>query len=328
MPGFSCLRAIAYLFIKRHQQRKRSMTRILFLLLLSTSVLTAQQTGDPTYVPPVAEQAFADGSGPVVFIDEAHHNYHTAEGRYRTFAEFLRAHNCMVLPGTQPLSLPVLSSADIYVIANALAETNVEDWSLPVANAFTTEEIDALALWVREGGSLFLIADHMPFPGAVDSLALRFGIRFSNGYAFYEGKPGRGMMFTRINEAVLPHWITDTPLDGRPVDSVVTFTGSAFRVEGKHAPLLTFGGRMFSVEPDSAWVFTDRTKRVSIEAWRQGAALTYGRGRIVVFGEAAMFTAQVSGERRIPMGMNAPEGKHNPPLLINIIRWLAKSDKM
>ncbi len=304
------------------------MRHIPLLLVFITATLTAQQTGDHTFVPPIGEQAFAEGQGPVVVIDEAHHNYHTAEGRYRTFAEFLRGHHCTVLPGTQPLSLPVLSSADIYVIANALGERNVEDWSLPVQNAFTTEEVDALALWVREGGSLFLIADHMPFPGAIDSLALRFGIRFSNGFAWYEGKPGRGMMFIRMHQTLQPHWITDTPLDGSRVDSVVTFTGSAFRIEGEHKPILSFGGRMFSVEPDSAWVFPANTRRVGIEGWRQGAALTYGRGRIVVFGEAAMFTAQHSGDRRIPMGMNSVEGSRNAPLLINIIRWLAKADTM
>lgn len=302
------------------------MLRTLFVFLICTTTLTAQQVGDHTFVPPIGENAFEEGSGPVVVIDEAHHNYHTADGRYRTFAEFLRGHGCTVLPGMQPLSLPVLSSADIYVISNALPERNVEDWSLPIDNAFTTEEIDALALWVREGGSLFLIADHMPMPGAIDSLALRFGIQFSNGFAFYEGKPGRGMMFIRLHETLRSHWITDTPVDGMAIDSVVSFTGSAFRVIGEHEPLLVFGARMFSVEPEIAWEFDENTRRINVEAWRQGAALSYGRGRIVVFGEAAMFSAQVSGERRIPIGMNAPEGKRNAPLLVNIIRWLARAD--
>ena len=135
------------------------MLRTLLSLFLLATTMHAQQTGDQDFVPPIMEKAFSDGEGPVVVIDEAHNNFHTMEGRYRTFAEFLRGHGCTVLPGTQPLSLPVLSSADIYVISNALAERNIEDWSLPVDNAFTTEEIDALALWIREGGSLFLIAD-------------------------------------------------------------------------------------------------------------------------------------------------------------------------
>ena len=31
---------------------------------------------------------------------------------------------------------------------------------------FSYEEIDAVTQWVNDGGALFLIADHMPFPGA------------------------------------------------------------------------------------------------------------------------------------------------------------------
>lgn len=304
------------------------MKTVCFMLFVCLFSAQAQQVGDTDFVPPVTESAFVDGAGPVVLIDEAHFNYHTANGRYRPFAEFLRSHGCTVLPNTQPLSLPVLSAADIFVIANALGERNARDeaWYHPIDNAFTEEEIDDLAAWVREGGSLFLIVDHMPFPGAIDSLALRFGIRFSNGFAWYEGRSARGMMFTRMNETLRPHWITDTPLDGHRVDSVVTFTGSAFRIEGDHLPLLVFGAHIFSVEPDTAWVFEDHTSRKNVEGWRQGAAMDYGKGRIVVFGEAAMFSAQVAGESRMPIGLNAPEGAKAAPLLVNIIRWLSRQD--
>jgi hypothetical protein len=36
--------------------------------------------------------------------------------------------------------------------------------------------------WVSEGGSLFLIADHIPFPKVAESLSLAFGFEFSNGH--------------------------------------------------------------------------------------------------------------------------------------------------
>lgn len=302
------------------------MKHVIVILLFAAACAHAQQEGATNFIPTVGETAFAEVSGPVILIDEAHHNYHTAEGRYGTFAEFLRKHHCTVLPSTQPVSLPVLSAADIFVIANAQGERNVDEkhWCHPIDSAFTAEEIDDLAAWVRDGGSLFLIVDHMPFPGAIDNLAQRFGISFSNGFAWYEGRSARGMMFTRMHDAVRSHWITDTPLDGRRVDSVVTFTGSAFRIEGEHHPLLVFGARIFSVEPDTAWVFHDNTPRINVEGWRQGAALEFGRGRIVVFGEAALFTAQVSGANRMPMGLNAPGGENAAPLLVNIIRWLAR----
>ncbi|MFZ1730260.1 MAG: DUF4350 domain-containing protein [Bacteroidota bacterium] len=298
------------------------LTAVLLALFGSAGMHAQQQRADDKFVPVVNEPAFPGGTGPVVIIDEAHNNYHTMDGRYRVFAEFLRAHGCTVLPGTQPCSRPTLAAGDIYVIANALAERNVDDWSLPVDNAFDAEEIDAIARWVKEGGSLFLIADHMPFPGAIDSLALRFGIHFSNGFAFYEGKPGRGLMFTRGNDNLRPHWITDQLTSGSRVDSVVTFTGSAFKIESANEPLLVFGAGMLSLEPKVAWEFGENTRKVRIEGWRQGAALAYGKGRLVVFGEAAMFTAQKT-EQGLPMGLNSPEGARNAPLLINIIRWLA-----
>lgn len=305
------------------------LTALLMLILIGagSAGLRAQQRGEPAFVPKVATPVFGEGTGPVVMIDEAHNNYHTMEGRYKPFAELLRAHGCTVLPGMQPASAPTLASCDIYVIANALAAENVDAWHRPIRNAFGTEEIDAIARWVHEGGSLFLIVDHMPFPGAIDSLAIRFSIRFSDGFALYGGKPGRGLMFTRGNDNLRPHWITDTPVDGTPtagarIDSVVTFTGSAFQVERAHDPLLVFGAGMESLEPQVAWEFDDKTRRIRIEGWRHGAALEYGKGRVVVFGEAALFSAQRS-EQGLPIGMNTPEGQWGAPLLVNIIRWLA-----
>ncbi len=294
----------------------------ILLYAVGAGEVRAQQRGDARFVPVVKEKAYPADDGPIIVIDEAHDNYHTMTGRYRPFAEFLRAHGCTVLPGTQPCSAPTLAAGDILVIANALGEGNDENGAGKTMNAFSTEEIDAIARWVSEGGSLFLIADHMPFPKAVDSLAIRFSIRFSNGFAFYGGKPGRGLMFTRGNDNLRAHWITDTPLDGAWVDSVVTFTGSAFQIQRAHDPLLVFGAGMVSLEPNVAWEFDEKTNRVRVEGWRQGAAMEYGKGRIVVFGEAAMFTAQIA-ENGLPMGMNAPEGAHNGPLLVNIIRWLA-----
>lgn len=69
------------------------------------------------------------------------------------------------------------------MISNPLHERNIRDWSLPTPSAFTKEEIAALKNWVERGGSLLLIADHMPFPGAAGDLAKAFEVEFSNGYA-------------------------------------------------------------------------------------------------------------------------------------------------
>ena len=52
-----------------------------------------------------------------------------------------------------------------------------------------------------------------------------------------------------------------------------------------------------------------------------GAVLQYGKGRVAVFGEAAMLTAQLQGPEKNPMGMNQGP-QQNPQFLLNIIHWL------
>jgi hypothetical protein len=55
----------------------------------------------------------------------------------------------------------------------------------------------------------------------------------------------------------------------------------------------------------------------------QGAAVCHGRGRIVVLGEAAMFSAQLAGPQRIPVGMNMAEARENYRLALNVMHWLS-----
>ena len=48
-----------------------------------------------------------------------------------------------------------------------------------------------------------------------------------------------------------------------------------------------------------------------------------GKGRVAIFGEAAMFSAQLAGPQKRPMGMNDPVAKQNPQFLLNIMHWLS-----
>ena len=52
-------------------------------LLLSASLpCLAQQVADRDFAPAVSPPAFAQGKGPVVCLDEAHHNFHTLDARF------------------------------------------------------------------------------------------------------------------------------------------------------------------------------------------------------------------------------------------------------
>jgi hypothetical protein len=51
--------------------------------------------------------------------------------------------------------------------------------------------------------------------------------------------------------------------------------------------------------------------------------MNVGKGRVAIFGEAAMFSAQLAGPQKLPMGMNAPVAKQNPQFMLNVMHWLS-----
>jgi hypothetical protein len=101
------------------------------------------------------------------------------------------------------------------------------------------------------------------------------------------------------------------------------FTGEAFRAAAPVDTLLVMGPGSIVLLPEVAWQFSPLTPRIRADGMLVGAALTHGRGRVVVFGEAAMLTAQLAGPQRVPVGMNAPEAAHHARLVLNTVRWLA-----
>ena len=296
--------------------------------LIGGRSVPAQQVADVKYKPPLRRPAYEPEQGPRVAIDEAHHNYHTADGRYKPFAELLRRDGYRVGGLSKPLSLDSLKSVDVLVIVNPLHQRNVADWSLPTPSAFTPDEIAALRTWAEKGGSLFLIADHFPFPGAAGELAKAFGVEFSNGFARpphpEPGKPATFERGTGLKECA----ITRGRADDEPVTKVATFTGSAFKPPKNAVAVLVFGANSVSIETKKARAFTPDAPKVPIEGWCQGAVMKVGNGRVAVFGEAAMFTAQWAGSRQRPMGMNAPEAKQNHQLLLNVMHWLTRAKGM
>jgi hypothetical protein len=309
-------------------RNQKTIIPIAFLAMFCTLIVVegthAQQQGDPNFKPAVEEPAFSKGEGPLVLVDEAHHNFHTVDGRYRPFARLLRRDGYKVKALESSITLDALKSVDILVISNALAKCNVDNWKLPTPSAFTDQEIQILQTWVQKGGSLLLIADHMPFPGAVEDLALSFGIIMGNGFAFTADSSGI-MQFRKTNGLLRQHSITEGRNSSEIVDSVTTFTGQAFRIQSDVAaePLMVMGKNTILLLPTEAWEFSKQTPRIRATGMLQAATLQVGEGRIAVFGEAAMFTAQLAGSQQRPMGMNHPKASQNAQFLLNVIHWLS-----
>jgi hypothetical protein len=300
------------------------IVRVSFAILsvLSTN-LQAQQLPDTSYLPPPFTARYVAGEGPVVYIDQAHNNFHTLEGRYAPFAAVLEKDGFRVESCSSEFSRSTLKNKKILVIANALPDQSVNEWIAPTESAFTGKEIKALRKWIRRGGSLMLIADHMPFGGAAADLASAFGYTFYDGFADDTTSRRSVELFTQADGSLTQHKLTSGSGGMLAVDSVASFTGQVFEVPAEAESLLNCRKGWLMALPDTAWVFTEGVKVIEANGFSQGAVQEYGKGKLAFFGEAAMFTAQIAifDAGRLSMGMNSPDGRNNHRLLVNIIRW-------
>lgn len=287
-------------------------TNLLFLLL--TQSVSAQQVPDTAFHFVIQKPAYPYGQGSTIAVDAAHNNFHTLDNRYGPFGKVLEGDGYRLVSNAGPVTASVLASCKIFVISNPLDSSNLGAWRLPTPSAFSPPEISAINNWVREGGRLLLIADHMPFAGAAQALAQSFGFEYINCFAL-DNRNRNLERFYRNNRSLADDQMT------LGVDTVVTFTGSAFKIPKNAVPILSLNNYTLSL-PEVAWQFEENTPTMPGEGYYQGAYLTYGTGKIVVMGEAAMFTAQLTGSNRSPVGLNRPEARQNNQLLLNIIHWL------
>jgi hypothetical protein len=175
---------------------KKYLLLSISILALSATSLIAQdvkesnhnaveiQSFDRNYVPPSPYRP--SNTQTVVYIDAAHNNFHTKDQRFKPFADLLRNDGFRVESFTEKFTSENLQQVKVLVISNPANDANHPEpnWVSPIVSAFSDSEIEAIMNWVESGGSLLLIADHYPFPGAVADLAARFGFTLDNGYNF------------------------------------------------------------------------------------------------------------------------------------------------
>jgi hypothetical protein len=312
---------------------------LLALALTGAPALAQQQMVDPDFHPTVERPAYAEGQGPVVAIDEAHRNFHRLEGQYAPFAALLRADGYRVRAGTLAFDAGGLDGLDVLVIANAGATGEQ-----PTPPAFTEAEGVALEAWVGNGGRVLLIADHTPFGAAAAALAGRFGVKLGTGYAF--AMPDELNLTTNLTypaEAFGEHPIFAGRDASERVESVTAFTGQSLQgPEGATVLLHMTDGAREARDLPTLQALADRLEQAgetgagAAEAMAelsapalpaQGLAFEYGRGRVVVLGEAGMLSAQLirfppeSGQADRRFGMNAAPG--NARFGLNILHWLS-----
>ena len=293
------------------------LVAILTILVCLTPAI-AQQQADPEFDTSVAHPAYKK-DGPRVMFDEAHHNFHTSDGRCKPFVDLLVNDGYNVIRNRQPFVKTRLSGFKVLVIANALGAEEDDDKGAD-DSAFTKEEIAAVADWVKGGGALLLIADHAPFGGAASALANSFGVDMSKGYTFdpknsVASNPSI-LIFSRENKLLNTHPITEGRAENERINLVLSFTGQSLKGPEGSVEILKLADSATDKPTYTAETSTPAAGRA------QAIALKFGKGRVVVQGEAAMLSAQISGPDKRTMGMNVP-GNDNKQYALNLLHWLS-----
>ncbi|MFI5454789.1 MAG: hypothetical protein ACHRXM_05000 [Isosphaerales bacterium] len=271
------------------------------------------QRADPSFDVKVARPAYTQ-QHPRVMIDEAHHNFHTAGGRYKPFADLVANDGYRVSPNREKFTRQALEKCEILVIANALGPDGMDDREA-AKPAFTEAECDAVRDWVNDGGSLLLITDHRPFGDAAETLSKRFGVEMSKGVTndpenSEKDRPAE-LLFTRAKALLGDHPITRGRDDSERLNRIQTFAGQSLKGPANSTAILKLADTAIDKVGD---------KDVSAADRAQGVALGYGKGRVVVLGEAAELSAQMIGLEKF--GMNVP-GLDNRQMALNLMHWLS-----
>jgi hypothetical protein len=330
-------------------------TLLIALLLLASAAAPARsqhQVEDTTFVPKVAKPAFT-GHPPIVMIDQAHRNQFTMNGPYRSFASLLSQDGLRVIPGVQAFSPQLLKDCQVLIVADAIGSSEAKGPSAR-ASAFQIRECDVVRDWVKEGGSLLLIADHAPFASAMDSLAVRFGVNFGKSYTVDTRRvdPESGnlgcILFTRALGLLGDHAITRGRDQAERINRVVTFTGQSLAGPRGSTGLLVLSPSALDLPftPDARHEATPEALRmadttssvntpgaVTAVGRFQGLAFGFGKGRVVVLGEGSMFSSQFvfgvdarrMGKDRLRIGLNRPDLDDNLQFALNVVRWLARA---
>ena len=298
----------------------RSLPLTIFsICFLLFPVASAQQTADPHFDARVANPAFTKNF-PRLLFDEAHYNFDTTHNRYKPFADLLFNDGYHISVNRQPFTKASLASHKILVIVNPLGAEDADDEGAD-RPGFSAAECDAVKDWVHDGGALLLIADHTPFAAAVDVLAKKLGVDMSKGdtadpaNADKEFDSPEVIVYSRENHLLADGALTNGRSDAERINRVLVFGGQSLKGPAESYAFLKLADTALDkiAPPD---------KNSSAAGRAQGIAFRLGKGRVVVLGDAAMLSAQVTGSDNQLVGMNVPN-IDNRQLALNIMHWLS-----
>ncbi|MFV0571131.1 MAG: YybH family protein [Xanthomarina gelatinilytica] len=288
--------------------------RLFLLSMVITLQAFSQQVTDLDFPINIKNPKYQGNKTALIGIDASHNNLHKLDGGFAPYAKLLKADGYQMV-AVNTINQNTLKSLNTLVIANAIHPSNVGNWKRPITNAFSVEEIDLLEKWVSNGGSLMVVADHMPYAGATNELAKKFGFSYEDGFVMSESEIWPPESYSKKQGNLF-----ETPIT-IDIDSIAGFTGSGLRIPKNAIAIASFPKTHQLLIPEEAWQFETNTKKLSADDLVMGAIMQYGKGKVAFFTEAAMFTAQIVQDR-FKVGFNSPRAPQNLQFVLNTIHWL------
>ena len=266
-----------------------------------------------------------------LLIDGGHYNGHNINGTYATLAGTLRKSGFEVSGLERKFDEASLENIDLLLIANPQPDRSDSlfqrarraneplgeflRWSATYTqSAYTEAEASVIENWVKNGGSLLLILDHAPHGKNGALLTAAFGIENRNvgTYDTLSLDPisdtadgARNILFKRSKGLIGKHSIV------QGMDSVTTYTGESLIGPPGSDVLL----HLPSTAYDKDWLPETKQFRYRSAAGRsQALAFDYGKGRVVMLGEAAITRPEFL----------SVSNRGNWKFILNILRWLAR----
>ena len=278
--------------------------------------------------------AYEAQSGPRIVI----HRYvspYLQRGSFEPFASLVRTDGFKIQWLDGPLTAEILAETDVLAIVNAYARSGAGDYrnfsTMDVPSIYSETEMDLIVSWVESGGALLLLADHSPFAGGTIALAGRFGATYMTGHALRSDSISQytyvNIDFRRTPEKrgqgkLNDHPITDGALGTGKIEHFYAFGGQAIIPPADATNLL-------QIPQGFEAILTFRLKeefysapRIDAGGLSQGMAMTFGEGRVVIFGEAGGFTTQRIDDGE-PFGLADPAADENARFVLSTLRWLA-----
>jgi len=262
-------------------------------------------TVDESFDPPIPSPAYPKGQGPLILVDQQHRNVVSLTSYFGPVGRYLTRDGYAVRPLSEPFSAASLKNARILVIINAQSPEGSPDG----ASAFGEGEIRSIEEWVHQGGGLLFIADRAPFGGPASALGKAFGVTFDDNAILRRGTDGKpdGVLKLEVKTSGKPAH----PLFNE-VSQLVYVVGESIRGP---APIL------FAPKNTYSGATIDSANGPDASGRPLALAFSRGSGRVVVIGDAGIFSAfgSVNGPTR--RGISEAD---NAQFLRNVVRWLAR----